>query len=213
MMERAVMMKMYNKTKCEVYGHQTMLCALLLIILITNITDNEWGLFTSVTAQSSEEIHASIVRDATNLDDQAYFPNPISVTVGETVLWTNDDSTRHTVTEQITGDSNNPTTNEPENDKELFERILEEIIANISYNLKNVIGNKEDSLLNTSENDPESLPPNRSGTSNPILKFDSEILEEGDTYEYTFNKPGIFEYYCTIHPDMAGKVEVVDYNN
>lgn len=204
-------MGLYNKIKYKLHEPRIVFCILSTIILMTNTLGN-WGLLSSVTAQSSAEIGVSIVREATNLDDQSYQPNPLSVKVGDTVIWTNDDSTRHTVTERSTSISNNnQTIDESENEGSLFEKILKEIIANISYNLNNVIGNKEDSLSNDSENDSETQS-NSSKTSNTTLQLDSGMMESGDSYEYTFNESGIFEYYCTIHPNMAGTVEVVDNN-
>lgn len=38
--------------------------------------------------------------------------------------------------------------------------------------------------------------------------FDSGNLSEGDTFEYTFNQTGTFEYHCIPHPYMTGKVVV-----
>jgi plastocyanin len=37
-------------------------------------------------------------------------------------------------------------------------------------------------------------------------KFDSGIFGPGQTYEHTFDKPGIVKYYCSIHPFMLGEV-------
>ena len=37
---------------------------------------------------------------------------------------------------------------------------------------------------------------------------DSGQLSEGDTYEVTFDRPGTFEYLCTLHPTMVGSVTV-----
>lgn len=36
----------------------------------------------------------------------------------------------------------------------------------------------------------------------------SPSLSKGQTYNYTFNETGTFEYYCSIHPSMKGKVIV-----
>ena len=39
--------------------------------------------------------------------------------------------------------------------------------------------------------------------------FDSGNLspgEPGDTFRYTFEQSGTFEYYCKIHPSMVGKI-------
>ncbi len=38
--------------------------------------------------------------------------------------------------------------------------------------------------------------------------FDSGFLNEGDTWSYTFDEPGEFEYLCTPHPWMRAKVIV-----
>jgi plastocyanin len=53
--------------------------------------------------------NVSIVPEAAALEDKAYRPNPVSIKVGETVIWTNNDLTIHTVTE------GNPSTNVPTN--------------------------------------------------------------------------------------------------
>ncbi len=38
--------------------------------------------------------------------------------------------------------------------------------------------------------------------------FASEALDTDQTFSYTFSKPGTFEYYCSIHPRMTGRVVV-----
>ncbi|MBW3591173.1 MAG: cupredoxin domain-containing protein [Actinobacteria bacterium] len=43
----------------------------------------------------------------------------------------------------------------------------------------------------------------------PSGKFDSGNLDSGDTFEFTFEEPGTYEYYCDIHPgSMSGTVTV-----
>ena len=36
----------------------------------------------------------------------------------------------------------------------------------------------------------------------------SDELSEGDTYRFTFAKPGAYNYICGIHPSMKGSVTV-----
>ena len=36
----------------------------------------------------------------------------------------------------------------------------------------------------------------------------SKELEQGESYEYTFHKPGPYDYYCTVHPFMKSGVTV-----
>jgi plastocyanin len=38
--------------------------------------------------------------------------------------------------------------------------------------------------------------------------FDSGILSPGGSYSFTFDQPGDFPYYCTLHPQMVGTVSV-----
>ncbi len=38
--------------------------------------------------------------------------------------------------------------------------------------------------------------------------FSSDVLSQGQTFSYTFNDTGTFEYNCHIHPSMRGKVVV-----
>lgn len=42
------------------------------------------------------------------------------------------------------------------------------------------------------------------GTEGP----ESELLAKGESYSYTFDKAGTYEYYCTPHPYMTGTVIV-----
>ena len=44
-------------------------------------------------------------------------------------------------------------------------------------------------------------------------KFASEIIERGSKWSYTFTEPGVYPYFCAIHPWMVGAVivEVPDY--
>ncbi|MFH1646301.1 MAG: cupredoxin family copper-binding protein [Chloroflexota bacterium] len=38
--------------------------------------------------------------------------------------------------------------------------------------------------------------------------FDSGSLSRGETFSYTFDQAGVYEYYCTIHPRMTAEVIV-----
>jgi plastocyanin len=38
--------------------------------------------------------------------------------------------------------------------------------------------------------------------------FESGSLAKGDTYEFMFTKPGVYDYICSIHPSMKGTVTV-----
>ena len=40
--------------------------------------------------------------------------------------------------------------------------------------------------------------------------FDSGVIAEAETFAWTFDTPGLFEYFCAIHPSMVGTVTVGD---
>jgi plastocyanin len=46
----------------------------------------------------------------------------------------------------------------------------------------------------------------RNNTPTPDGKFDSGILNAGDSFPFLFDKAGEYPYYCTIHPWMTAKV-------
>lgn len=55
---------------------------------------------------------------------------------------------------------------------------------------------------------PSSISTIRPEASPPIGKFESEIMTKGMTFKHLFDKPGTFNYYCSIHPTMTGVVIV-----
>ena len=107
----------------------------------------------SVFAQS-DKVQASIVPGASTLTDTAVSPNPIQAKVGQTVVWTNDDSALHTVTSGKIGAAD--------------------------------AGKVFDS-----------------GLAGPTA-----LTAKGKTFEHTFDAAGEFDYHCTLHPAMTGKVIV-----
>jgi len=123
------------------------LLAILSVVAIGASTDN------SVFAQG-DKVQASIVPGASTLTDTAVSPNPIEAKVGQTVVWTNDDTAFHTVTSGLIG--------APDAGK-LFD----------------------------------------SGLSGPTA-----LTTQGKTFEHTFDTAGEFDYHCTLHPAMTGKVIV-----
>lgn len=42
----------------------------------------------------------------------------------------------------------------------------------------------------------------------PDKVFGSEILEKGQTYRFTFAKPGTYNYVCGLHPEMKATIVV-----
>ena len=38
--------------------------------------------------------------------------------------------------------------------------------------------------------------------------FHSKAMDTADSYAFTFTKPGVYSYFCSLHPKMVGKVVV-----
>lgn len=38
--------------------------------------------------------------------------------------------------------------------------------------------------------------------------FRSRALDEGDSFAFTFSRPGTYKYVCSIHPQMVGTITV-----
>jgi plastocyanin len=80
-------------------------------------------------------------------ENACYVPFSITINVGDTVLWSNDDSAAHTVTSGTPSDG-------------------------------------------------------------PNGLFDSSIFMSAATFEHTFTESGIYDYFCMVHPWMAGQIQV-----
>jgi plastocyanin len=39
-------------------------------------------------------------------------------------------------------------------------------------------------------------------------KFKSQALDTDETFSFTFTEPGTYEYFCSVHPRMVGKIIV-----
>jgi len=75
----------------------TVILIVLAIISVSAVVTST--VFTPVEAQTGIIISISIVPGASTLTDTAFQPNPANIQVGDTVSWTNNDNTIHTVIE------------------------------------------------------------------------------------------------------------------
>jgi plastocyanin len=39
-------------------------------------------------------------------------------------------------------------------------------------------------------------------------RFNSKTLDNGDRFSHEFDAPGVYNYYCALHPKMTGKIIV-----
>ena len=68
------------------------IAAALTVLVTTAVLVNIYS------AYAQQETKASIVSGAPTMGDKAFSPNPIQTKVGDTIIWTNNDSVPHTVT-------------------------------------------------------------------------------------------------------------------
>ena len=56
---------------------------------------------------------------------------------------------------------------------------------------------------------------NRDRTGHTVTGLDnasalkSPVLNIGESYEFTFNQPGVYRYVCSLHPNMTGEIRVL----
>jgi YVTN family beta-propeller protein len=195
-----------------------------------------------------------------------YVPKNISVNLGETITWTNQDDTEHTVTSKTRGifdsgvfgpgqsfshqftddgtydyfcalhpymvgtvtagkggtvsspvepnpspeQSSTPTTPQNLQGSSLHtisipsgaaEQTITEFYVPNSISIK-----VSDSVV--WKNDDIGFHTVTSGKGTPDGFFDSGLYGPSESFSFQFNKPGSFEYYCTVHPWMTGVVSV-----
>lgn len=113
-------------------------------IALTRKSNNSQPATTGSQNSNSSSQNQSASTGSIDIKNMIFTPSQITVAKGGTVTWTNNDTTTHTVVDD----------------------------------LSNVDGPK------------------------------SGNIEPGQTYSFTFNKTGSFQYHCSIHPSMRGTIVV-----
>lgn len=80
-------------------------------------------------------------------------------------------------------------------------------IQNFSFNPGTITVNRGDSVKWTN-NDVTNHTITPAHSESAAADFGSGALKQGDTYSYKFTKAGTYDYICSIHPSMTGKVIV-----
>ena len=107
--------------------------------------------YSSLVYAQDSPVKVEIAKGSSDQSNGQFFvPSEISVSTGRQVIWTNADTTIHTVV--------------------------------------------------------QGSPSNSSSSSQP--EFESDFIKAGETFDHTFTASGSFDYYCTLHPWMTGKVTV-----
>jgi amicyanin len=80
----------------------------------------------------------------------------------------------------------------------------EVMIMNFAYSPATLTVNPGDTVTWTNM---DTAPHNVVVSSGPE-KFTSPTLQKGQTFSFTFTKPGTYSYYCSLHPDMKATITV-----
>jgi plastocyanin len=130
------------------------------------------GQVTQVNQQANRIMSDTINPEVVRTEVNMFMPNAIGVDAGSTVRWTNPSNLPH----NVVGIFNQTTAQDVVNSTGL-------IIDN-STNLTN----------NT--NDAQSFP-----SSSGVTAVDSGFIQQGQSWQYSFNEAGVFNYLCTIHAE------------
>lgn len=83
--------------------------------------------------------------------------------------------------------------------------IVNVTIQNFTYNPTPLVV-KKGTTVRWTNNDSMDHTVTRDGAKGPF----SGLLDQGESYSYTFNTVGTFPYHCMPHPDMKGTVQVIN---
>lgn len=103
-------------------------------------------------------------------------------------------------TEYTPPNEENPTTPTPTGNEDL---VLDISIKNNEYSFPDLTIGQGTTLKWTNNDNVD-----HTVTSDTGIVLDSELLSNGDSFQHTFNDLGTFEYHCSVHPGMKGKVIV-----
>jgi plastocyanin len=131
----------------------------------------------------SDTINPEVVRTEVNM----FMPNAIVVDAGSTVRWINPSNLPH----NVVGVFNQTTAQDAVNSTGL-------IIDNST----------NDTSSNANTNDAQSSPQ----ASASAVAIDSGFIQQGQSWQYSFNEPGVFNYLCTIHAEegMRGTLVIAE---
>ncbi len=122
---------------------------------------------------TSDSVNPDIVRTEVNM----FMPNAIVVDAGSAVMWTNPSNLPH----NVVGIFNQTTAQDAVNSTGL-------IIDNSTNSTNN---------NNNNTNDTQTSPSSSSG----VTAIDSGFIQQGQSWQYSFNEAGVFNYLCTIHAE------------
>ena len=142
------------------------------------LVDVDKGQVTQVSQQADRVVTSTLNPDIVRTEVNVFAPNAIGVDAGSAVRWSNPSSLPH----NIVGIFNQTTAQDAVNSTGL---ILDNSTTSSTSNNKNISDAQQSS------------PPSSSG----VTSIDSGFIQPGQSWQYNFDKPGVFNYICTIHAE------------
>ena len=147
------------------------------------LVDVDNGQVRQINQQANRVLSNTINPDVIRTEVNIFMPNAIVVDAGSTVRWINPSNLPH----NVVGIFNQTTAQDAVNSTGL-------IIDNSTDNsTDNSSGN------NTNANNIQSSP--QPSSSSGAVAIDSGFIQQGQSWQYGFNEPGVFNYLCTIHAE------------
>jgi plastocyanin len=113
---------------------------LIIIVVVLIILVGGYFIFSATTnQQQNQPVQSESLSASVSIKNFAFNPTPLTIKVGTTVIWTNNDSAPHQIKSDV---------------------------------------------------------------------FNSATLNNGQTFEFTFSVAGEYDYICSVHPSMKGKIIV-----
>lgn len=133
----------------------------------------------------------------------------VIIAIAWLVLARSNDSNKITQTSSSTPNTQKPTAsnNQPENSNISEAVAVQQVkIADMAFSPAQITIKKGTKVTWTNSDSVSHDIKEKDGKTGP----NSPVLSQGQSYSFTYNAPGTYNYYCSIHPQMAGSVTVTD---
>ncbi len=143
------------------------------------LIDVDKGQVTQLNQQADRVVSSTLNPDIVRTEVNVFAPNAIGVDAGSAVRWSNPSDLPHNVV-----------------------GIFNQTAAQDAVHSTGLILNNSTNSTITSNNNNISgaqLPPSSSASG--VTSIDSGFIQPGQSWQYNFDKPGVFNYICTIHAE------------
>ena len=147
------------------------------------LVDVDKGQVTQVNQQADRVVSNTLNPDIVRTEVNVFAPNAIVVEAGSTVRWTNPSNLPH----NVVGIFNQTAGQDTVNSTGL---ILDNSTTSTNNNNNSTAGTPSSPISSSS-----------SSSSSGATAIDSDFIQQGQSWQYNFDKPGVFNYLCTIHAE------------